>query len=59
MQRGGHVKTRVGEEMVGARFWEVAGFVNGVWSTRAQVLWVRASKSTNLAFRGHHRSCCV
>lgn len=53
------MKTRVGEEMVGARFWEVAGFVNGVWSTRAQVLWVRASKSTNLAFRGHHRSCCV
>ncbi len=35
---GGHVKTRVGEEMVGARFWEAAGFVNGVWSTRAQAL---------------------
>jgi hypothetical protein len=28
--RGGHVKTRVGEETVEARFWEAAGFVNGV-----------------------------
>lgn len=53
------MKTRVGEEMVGARFWEAGGFVNGVWLTSAQGLWVRASKSTNLAFRGHHRLCCI
>jgi hypothetical protein len=59
MGRRGHVKTRVGEETVGARFWEAACFVNGVWLTRAQALWVRASKSTNLAYRGHHTSCCI
>ncbi len=58
------MKTRVGEETVGARFWEAAGFVNGVWLTRAQALWVRASKSTNLAFRraSHimlHLICCL